>query len=115
MHKLSCAHPGYTDQHFALPRAAAHVMRDLADQFGACNTSFPFHSMEHWLIANLEQAAQTHDLPAPHRRSFPFVIVRNSSKEPSADLFCCGQGSEKARCLRGAYPDEGHEAPHMPL
>ena len=106
MHKLSCAHPGYTDQHFAIPRAAMHVMHDLADQFAACNSSFPFHSMEHWLIANLEQAAQTHDLPPPQRHSFPFVIVRNSSKEPSARLFCCGQGSEQARCLRGAYPED---------
>jgi hypothetical protein len=94
-------HGSYLDQHFALPRIIAHVLRDLADQYMACNgknTTWEFVSIEHWLLANLNAATQAVDLPPPLRVSFPFVLVRKSASEPSAKVLCRMQ----SRSLHGA-------------
>ena len=115
---------GFIDQHFALPRIIAHVLRDLADQYMACNgknTTWDFINIEHWLSANFDAATQAVDLPQPLRVSFPFVLVRKSASEPSAKAFCRMQSrslhgaSFKARktwvdtCMDGAYPSEHME------
>ena len=94
-------HGSYLDQHFALPRIIAHVLRDLADQYMACNgknTTWEFVSIEHWLSANFNAATQAVDLPPPLRVSFPFVLVRKSASEPSAKVLCRMQ----SRSLHGA-------------
>jgi len=116
------AHGSYLDQHFALPRIIAHVLRDLADQYMACNgknTTWEFVNIEHWLLANFNAATQAVNLPPPLRVSFPFVLVRKSASEPSAKVFCRvqsrslhGASTSQVRktwfdtCMDGAYPSE---------
>ncbi len=104
LHKLPCNSRGYPDQHFALPRAAARILGDMAQQYAQCNgTLVPYMSLEDWLIGNAEAAAVDLRLPPPQRADFPFVLVRNSPTDPSANYFCCGDAREHAECMRGAY------------
>ena len=123
LHRLPCSGGtyGYIDQHFALPRAAAPVLRALADQYLSCgangtSTTWNFNSNEHWLSANFDQAVQALDLPPPQRPSFPFVLVRKSAREPSAKTFCCmhhGRGQKwHDECMAAAYP--GEVLPQLP-
>jgi len=113
LHQLRCSEqPGFPDQHFVLPRPLVHVLRDLLDQYRGCNGPFPYNSLEDWLMTNVQYAAEELSLPKMRRISFPFVVVRNSSTEASASLFCCPRQAHDSRahkrCMRGAYPsDEG--------
>ena len=116
LHKLHCSKaPGYPDQHFVLPRATAHVMRDIIEQYRRCHGRLYYHSVEDWLIINLQYATEELGLPPTQRTSFPFVIVRNGSAEPTARYFCCGSPHEYRRCMRGAYPAENLPTAALPI
>ena len=96
---------GFVDQHFVLPRAAAEpVMLGMAAQFRACNGSWPYSDLEHWLLDSLTASAARIGALVKRVR-FPVAIVRNDSLEPSAQRFCenPGHNISTADCMRLVY------------
>ena len=106
---LSDGFPGHNDQHFVLPRAAAgHVLR-MVERYWSCDGAFPHPSLEYWLAAVIRETASAHNMSV-HRHRFPFVLVRNSSREPSA------ASCEKIpRGCRDVYPEEAARKPGRKL
>ena len=89
---------GFADQHFVLPRGAADDVMRMVTRLQQCNGTWPYQSLEQWLLDTLEASARglgTHLA----RTRFPFAIVRNGSREPSARDFC-----QTPVCLQSLKP-----------
>ena len=52
-----------------------------------CNATWPYQNLEQWLLDTLEASARRLGTHLARTR-FPFAIVRNDSREPSARDFC---------------------------
>ena len=91
----------WLDMHFVLPRdAAPTIMRGMAEQYSACNGTFPHAALEAWLRHAVGQLVlASHDrtgLTSPSSTEplrvaqliFPFALVRNDSKQSDAWWWC---------------------------
>ena len=81
-------------------------MVGMVRQYEACNGTFAFTRPESWLGATMLVEGQRLGLPPMLKPVMPFVLVRNSSHEPSAHRLCRCTHPEIDLCLASVYPDE---------